>query len=462
MSERQGDAKEQNTGSTDLAEENARLREELARLKASAADTKRADRGRWRRIATPILIVLTCVSLVATTVGVWVNRTVWNNGKYLSTVVPLADDPAIIEALATKLTDQAFVALDVQRRVNDALASLSSSTSIPPQVTFLAAPITASLKNVIHDRVVTSLKSDTFQTYWATANEQLHPKIVALLKGDYSQLPNVTVGQVDVQLDLLPILTQVLRDLVQSGVGSLNIDVTIPEISAASRDAALQTLANALGVSLPQDFGKVTIMSSASLKEYQDAANRLRILGWGLLGLTALLIVLTIAVSATRRRTIAWMGAGSAGAIVIATVILRRIVQSIVASISAGEARNAAQAVVAQFGGSLKHAGRLVGWTCIVIAVVAYLLGRPAWLVGLVAWVRSAIQDRRGGRQIEDWFAAHTEGARMVGIAVAVLVLFITGIDWLPVIIIGGLLALYLWGISAAQRRRGGTPMVEG
>lgn len=420
---------------------------------------KRAGRTKPRRILTSTLIGLTCLSLVPTTVGVWVNRTLWNTDKYVSTVVPLADNPAVIEAMATQLTDQAFVALDVQHRVEEALASLSAGTSIPEKITLLAAPITASLKGVIHDQAVTFLKSDAFQTFWLKANQELQPKIVALLEGDYSQLPNVTVGEADVQLNLLPILAQVLRNLTQGGLSSLGINVTIPDISASTKEVALQALSTALGVTLPEDFGQVTIMTSAQLHDYQDAAHLLRTLGWSLLALTVLLIVLTIAVSPTRRRTIVWLGAGGAAAIVIGAVILRRVVRTIVDQISSQEARDAARAVVTELGGSLKHAGRLVGWTAIIIAAVAYLLGRPAWLIRAVAWVRQLTLDTPGGSDAQKWVAARADALLIGGVAVAVLVLFITGIDWLQVIVVAALLALYLRGVVVAQHRASGTPV---
>src|SRR5436190_1937319 len=102
------DAKEPDSA-TDVEAENERLKAEVEALEAKSYEHRRGFWLRVRKIATPILIALTCLSLIATTVAVWVNRTVWNPDKYLSTVVPLGHDPAIIDVLATQITNQAFV-----------------------------------------------------------------------------------------------------------------------------------------------------------------------------------------------------------------------------------------------------------------------------------------------------------------------------------------------------------------
>ena len=43
--------------------------------------------------------------------AVWSARTVLNTDRYVATVEPLADDPAVQQAIATRLTDEVFAAL---------------------------------------------------------------------------------------------------------------------------------------------------------------------------------------------------------------------------------------------------------------------------------------------------------------------------------------------------------------
>jgi hypothetical protein len=49
--------------------------------------------------------------------------------------------------------------------------------------------------------------------------------------------------------------------------------------------------------------------------------------------------------------------------------------------------------------------------------------------------------------------SGHYDLLRIVGVGIAVIAVFFTGFDLVPVLIIGALLALYLWAISAARGR---------
>jgi hypothetical protein len=347
--------------------------------------------------------------------------------------------------MADELTDQAMVALDVQNRVSAALAGLAAEADLPEQVTFLSGPLTESIRTLVHDQAVKFLSSDTFQTYWEQANAALHPKVVALLKGDYDQLPNVTIGDEVVQIDFVPIIAKILRDLAEKGLEGLDINVTIPEIPSGDPRAAIEKLSVAMGTPLPEDFGQVTIMTSAELQSYQTAANSLRAIGWILVFLTVILIALTLVLAHNRRRAVAWLGIGTTAAIIVATVVLRHVTSTILDSISSQEAQDAARAVVQQFGSSLRGAGALVAWTGLIVAVVAYLMGRPRWLTNFLGWAFG----EDGG--LRDWVGERADAARIAVIALAVLVLFVVGFGFASVVVVGILTALALSYIGSSQ-----------
>jgi cobalamin biosynthesis protein CobD/CbiB len=106
-------------------------------------------------------------------------------------------------------------------------------------------------------------------------------------------------------------------------------------------------------------------------------------------------------------------------------------------------------------GDSLRAAGLLVLTVAVLAALAAYLLGRPPWLRRSAAWGGRAMASRPGGGEFEAWVAGHANPVRIGAIAVAVLVLFLTGIDWVPVVIVGALLGLLLWGVAVVERGAG-------
>src|SRR5207247_1083825 len=167
----------------------------------------------------------------------------------------------------TKLTDAVFVALDVQHRVEHALASIPR---LPPQAEFLAGPITSGVRSLIQRAVQNFLASEAFVNLWTEVNRTAHAKVKALLNGDYDQLPNVSIDGGEVRLSLVSMVAQVLQRVVQRGADGLGLNVTVPDIPAGlGSSAAVQKLGSALGVTLPADYGQVTVMTEEQLTGYQ-------------------------------------------------------------------------------------------------------------------------------------------------------------------------------------------------
>jgi hypothetical protein len=431
-----------------LRAENEHLQGEISTLRA--APPRRSIGNRIRRVATPVLVVLTSLTLVAATLGVWANRTIWNTDRYVALVAPLASDPAVTGAISNRLTTEAIQALDIQNRVENALAQIPN---LPEAARFLAGPIESGAESLIRRQIDTFLASETFKNLWTELNRTAHAKVVALLEGDYSQLPNVTVTGGEVRLNLIPILAQLLHRIVQGGINGLGLDVTIPTIPPAlEASAAIQRLGGALGVGLPADFGQVTIMTESQLTTYQEAARTAKQLSGALVAILVVLIALTIAVSVSRRRTVMWLGIGGIVALLVAGVFIRRIQSRILDSISAPGAKAAADNVFTQVSGSLRHAGLIIAGVALAAVVCAYLAGRPRWLMWTIANVRRLITTPRDRQGFQEWVARYADPIRIGSLALALLTLFITGIDWLPVALVVCALGLIEWGIHVSRR----------
>lgn len=415
----------------------------------ASKETKKRTR-RIRRVLAGILVVLTSLCVVATTVGLWTRRTLSSTERYVALVAPLAEDPTVTNAVAERLTDEIFVALDVEARVQQALTSIPE---LPASAAFLAGPIASSARDLIEGQARAFLASERFATLWSGINRRVHPKVVAFLRGDFEELPNVSVNGGEVRLNFVSALAEVMRRLTQQGVNTLGIDATIPSIPPTMDGSpAIQRLGSAIGVSLPEDFGQVTIMTAGQLSGYQDTVRTLsRLLGLLVL-LSLLLVVLTVIVASDRRRVVIWMGVGITVGMLLGGVFLRRIEDRIVEQITRPGAQAAAQDVFDQAGDSLRAEAVLVLAVAILAALVAYLLGRPVWLQHATSWGSRVTASRPQGSELQVWVGEHAGPVRIGAIAVAVVVLFLTGIDWIPVVIVGVLLSLLLWGVASAER----------
>ncbi|HMD10912.1 MAG TPA: hypothetical protein VKG90_01140, partial [Marmoricola sp.] len=234
-------------------------------------------RRRLRAVAAVIAVVVAVASFSLALPGAWARRTVADTDTYLSVVSPLADDPAVQEALAREITTAVFEALDVQ----DKLATVLSKKA--PQLTFLAGPITSSVQGFVQDQVQKILASDQFQQFWTEANRLIQAQVIAVLRGES------TVVQVQgdrVVLNYLPLVNQALQATSATISQLIGRPLALPEITPDMIPAeAIQKLDTALGVTLPTDFGTLVVFNSDQLPKLQYAVNTAR---QGLYGLVAL------------------------------------------------------------------------------------------------------------------------------------------------------------------------------
>ena len=129
-------------GIDDVVAERDRLKEEVDRLEA-----RPEKRARLRRVFAVVFVVIAVLAASAVTPGLWARRTVYNTDRFVGVVGPLASDPAVQEAIATRLTDAVFEALDVQDRVQKSIAQVA------PRLVLIAAPITNAVQGFVQDQV---------------------------------------------------------------------------------------------------------------------------------------------------------------------------------------------------------------------------------------------------------------------------------------------------------------------
>ena len=96
----------------ELRQENERLR------RAEGHGRSERWRRRWKSIASWVLIVVACVLAALSVFVVFVRNEVLNTDTYVSTVTPLASNPAIQSAVAKRVTDELVTKINVEGRVS--------------------------------------------------------------------------------------------------------------------------------------------------------------------------------------------------------------------------------------------------------------------------------------------------------------------------------------------------------
>ena len=157
-----------------------RLRAERDRLRAEveSLEARPERRHRVRRILAPLFVALTVLVFTVTVPAAWGARTVLNTDRYVATVAPLASDPAVQRSIATRVTDQVMVALNLEGVLEERL---------PPDVAFIAAPLSNAVRGFVQDQVLKVVQSDAFATFWTEANRFVHSRVLRSCAGRASR-----------------------------------------------------------------------------------------------------------------------------------------------------------------------------------------------------------------------------------------------------------------------------------
>jgi hypothetical protein len=423
-----------------------------------APEASRPPRRRVRRWAALGVVVLATMSVLAAGLGVWVDRTLFDSDRFASAVGRVAEDPAVVQAMGTYLTEHALLLLDAEDRVAELL---------PGDLSRLAPVLVGALAGAAAQEVEELLASAPAQDLIVALAREAHAAVMALLESDGLFGDGVSIEEGTVTVNLLPLLDDVLRGIQSRGI--LPARVQVPTLADGGQPSEqVEELANALEVQLPPDFGQVVVYQSDRLAEGQSAlANAQRAVALFKRALVLLLVAvvvlvgLALLVSVNRWRTLAQLGLGTALAMVLAVVVVRRVVSAFI-----DEALHPdAQAVTRSFLGDLTSGLRTLAWVLIavgvVIAVVGFLAGRSEAARSLRGWAGGAARpaDRGEGAMAGHGLAAHADAVRVGVLVLAAAALFIGGFTWVTLVVVGLVLAIGLGGVELLRRSPGAAPV---
>lgn len=385
--------------------------------------------SRLRRVLVGLLVLLSCLAVVVSGLTIWTHNTVMNTDGYMSLVGPIGKDPEAIKQLSQYISDQAVTATDLQQRVTDAL---------PTQAQFFAGPITSTVADFITKGAQKVLSSPKAYDLWLQLNRLAHEKIVALLRGDTT---NVYTEGSDVNLDLLPLISQVLVWVDERLPGGLGDKFSPPVIEPGTDpQAAIQEVANWSGKPLPSDFGQVTLLQSDALGPAQTAVQWFDRLVWILPLATLGLIAVTIWLSRRRGRTAIAIGIGAAIAILLTRVIVNRASIALTDQLQEGGGLSVAKDVVNASLGPLTTITIWIVVLGVVAAILVWLLGRRDVRDAAVAVGKRAAGGTADikipGSPVTSWIGSHVIGVRWGVLVVGLILLALVTWSWLGIFLI--------------------------
>ena len=384
--QRAGENEAQDEAQTDASMERLQqLREEAARLEATlgvapvvstpaAPAGGTSGRGGWWR--TPVVVVCVLLSgLLAplAIVATWAHDVVSDTDRYVATVAPLADDPAVQRAVSSRITAQLLSYLDIRGVTSDAVDALAARgvpENVATSLRALGTPLANSIESFVSQRVTRLVQSEEFANAWTQANREAHGQMVGILTGEGSEA--VAVEGNTVKLNLAVVVDAVKQRLINSGFA---LAERIPEVQA-----------------------QFTLFESADLARVQTGFRVLSALARALPVLAVLLLAVAVAVARRRRRTLVVGSLVIAGSMLLLGLVLNAFrVVYLDAVPSSQLPADAAAAVYDQLVWFIRLNLRAVLVLFLAIAVVAWVSGPEPAPVALRAGVTRGLDVVRHG-----------------------------------------------------------------
>lgn len=407
------------------------------------------SRMKLRRRLSGLFVFLTVVALVVTVVGAWARAVVLDTDRFVATVGPVIEDPAVQQALSVRLTDRVMDGLQVEDRVSSALSNLDQG-DLPVSPTLLAGPITQGIRNVLLKRTDQLLASDAVRTLWTEALTRAHERAVALLRGEDTGAARIEGDAVYV--NLLPLMNDALQSLEQPLSDIFNRTIDIPTITADNVSQATDTLEQQFGVQLPSDFGSIKVFESDALPAAQSAVAAADRLIYLLVALTIVLAIVAFVLSTRRLRTLLWLGVGAAIGLILVRRLVLRLDDAIADRVSGATNRAAVDAVTTDVFQDLRNFTTLLLVAALVIGIGAYLAGRPPWLTRTLERRGDGTLVPRDAATIR-WIGEHATVLRGIVVALGAVVVFFTNLGWASLLIVAVLVAA-AWFVLTYLRDR--------
>jgi uncharacterized membrane protein YozB (DUF420 family) len=257
-----------------------------------------------------VLVVLGCLLAAPAVAAYALVGEVTSESSYLSAVTPLADDPAVQQSVAGQVTQ----ALDAK----------------VPEVA----------KPFVQKSVDDFVASSDFKELWVSVNKEVHPQVLAMLRGDDSGA--VSVQGDAIMLDLGDVAGRLKQRMVAEGVPLAD---QIPAVDAS-----------------------VQLISKPAVRQLVPAFDLLEKLSFWLPVLSIVFLIGGVALSARRGRTIVTGGIGL-------VVMMLLLVLFLFLSRSEVAARSGQPELAGAFYDALTNHVMIIAWVVCAVGGVAVIAG---------------------------------------------------------------------------------------
>ncbi len=285
------------------------------------------------------LTALACLLLPFGALSAWAAYGLADTGRYVTAMAPLAENPAVQEAIADNIGAGIVHAIDVGPFEGSALEG---------------SPFESGANHFVQDAVHSFTRTQAFRSAWDTANRATHEAVLHALRGDGPGTPQPPYGRYGgegaVTIDLAPVTAQVKRQL------------TDDHVPLASH--------------IPVAHTEVAVLPAQDLVPLRKGFRVLEVAGFWLPVTAGVLAVTGIALAVRRRRAITATALGTAlgGALLgVALAIVRHLT---LADLPPGISAPAAGAVYDALTATLRTVSWLLLALGLVVAVGMWLTDR--------------------------------------------------------------------------------------
>lgn len=267
-------------------------------MRTHAIRSRRRSKPRYtfgRSVIAAFLFILGGVLLFTANVGVWVDRTVYEQDGFVETTSAIFDDEDVQQALAAELALQVYAAADLEARLQEIL---------PPGLGFIAVPIGDQLLAFLERAALRVIQSDAAQSLIESSLRRAHAGLIRIIESDAISTANGIV------IDLRPLLARIIEEIgLTERLEGVELDESI-----------------LVRLNLPQDAGRFTISNAVAVWVFRIARYGDEVILAIVIGAAASLLA-SLAVAPCRRSMLRSIGVASAvvGVISLALLVPLRI-----------------------------------------------------------------------------------------------------------------------------------------